>query len=92
MAAYPRSMETDTRELTVAPGGDITLGADLLGHFNVAPGDKLELKLLPDGRAELRTKPDKGWDKVFGSIKYDGPPVSLEEIQATIARGWAGQL
>lgn len=85
-------METDTRELTVAPGGDVTLGPDVLGHFKVAPGDKLELKLLPDGRAELRTKLDKGWDQVFGSIKYDGSTVSLEEIQETIERGWAGQL
>ncbi len=85
-------MEAETREVTVAPDGDVTLGADVLGQFNVASGDKLEVTLLPAGRAELRIKAKNGWENVFGSIKHDGPPMSLDEINEIIERGWAGEL
>ena len=43
-----------TATLSITAKGQVTLRKELLRHLGVAPGDKVVLDLLPDGRAELR--------------------------------------
>lgn len=80
--------------LTLTAKGQITLRKDLLQHLGVHPGAKLELHKLPNGAIEVRAAPAKG--KIadfFGILKKDGRrPVSIEEMNEVIAKGWAGEL
>lgn len=83
-------------KIRVPPEGQVTLGHDVLGHIGAGPGDEVTVALTPDGRAELRFADRTGMEKpgieaFFGSIKYDGPPVSLEDIQQAIEDGWSGK-
>lgn len=39
--------------LTVTARGQVTFRKEVLQHLGIKPGDKIELDLLPDGRAEL---------------------------------------
>lgn len=39
--------------LTITSQGQITLPKEILTHLGVQPGDKVELTLLPGGRAEI---------------------------------------
>ena len=96
MAAYTSVAMMNISKIRVAPEGQVTLGHDVLGHIGARPGDDVTVELTPDGRAELRVASRTGTDKpgiegFFGSIKYDGPPVSLEDIQQAIEDGWSGK-
>ena len=41
-------------QLTVTAKGQITLRKELLQHLGLKPGGKLDVALMPDGRAEIR--------------------------------------
>lgn len=84
--------------LTVTARGQVTFRKEVLQHLGIAPGEKIELSLLPDGRAELRALPSK---RTFGQLhgllrdKTNGASLSLDEIDAAIvdagARAGAGK-
>ena len=40
--------------LTVTAKGQVTLRKEVLRHLGVAPGQKVEMSLLPNGRLEVR--------------------------------------
>jgi bifunctional DNA-binding transcriptional regulator/antitoxin component of YhaV-PrlF toxin-antitoxin module len=42
--------------LTVTAKGQVTLGKELLEHLGVEPGEKIELELLPEGRASIQAE------------------------------------
>ena len=72
--------------------GQITLPIALRKELRLKAGDRIEFtKNAKTGRYELspRTRP---FSDLFGVLKYDGPPVSIEEMNETIAKGWAGEL
>ena len=46
--------------LTVTARGQVTFRKEVLQHLGIQPGEKIELNLLPDGRAELKTAQPKG--------------------------------
>ncbi|HYD67478.1 AbrB/MazE/SpoVT family DNA-binding domain-containing protein [Azospirillum sp.] len=79
-------------ELTVTAKGQITLRQAVLDHLGIAPGDRVSVSLRPDGRAELR--PLRAKPEVIASrgvLKRPGRrPVSIEEMQAAIEEGAAG--
>ena len=77
--------------LTVTAKGQVTLRKDLLEHLGVQPGGKITIDKLPGGRIEVRaTRPTGRISDVFGLLERDGGPVlSIEEINAIAARGWA---
>jgi AbrB family looped-hinge helix DNA binding protein len=79
--------------LTITAKGQVTLRRDVLRHLGLQPGDRLEVERLPDGRIELRAaRREAPITQVFGSLKRDGAPVlSIEEIGAIAAEGWAGR-
>lgn len=81
-------------KLTVTSKGQVTLRKDVLRHLGVKPGDKIELDILPEGRAELRAAKKKGSiEAFFGSLHRPGTkPLTIEEINEVIQKGWAGEL
>ncbi len=81
-----------TTTLTVTSKGQVTLRKEVLRHLGVAPGQKVEVDLLPNGRLELRAvKPTGSIEDVFGFLTRPGTkPLTIEEINEIIADGWAG--
>ena len=80
--------------LTVTARGQVTLRKDTLKHLGIQPGDKVQVELLPGGQVTLKAeKPSKGWDSFFGLLAGKTDKVAtLEEIEETIQKGWAGEL
>jgi bifunctional DNA-binding transcriptional regulator/antitoxin component of YhaV-PrlF toxin-antitoxin module len=78
--------------LTVTAKGQITLRQELLRHLNVAPGQKVEVDKLPDGRLMVQPAQKRGSIAAFsGSLAKEGTPrLTIEEINEAIADGWAG--
>jgi antitoxin PrlF len=78
--------------LTVTAKGQITLKQELLRHLKVAPGQKVEVDKLPDGKLVLSPAPRKGSIAAFsGSLARKGTPrLTIEQINEAIADGWAG--
>jgi hypothetical protein len=80
--------------LTVTANGNITLLEDILQHLGAQAGSKLVLRKLPNGRVEVQLARRMGSiAAVFGMLKREGQrPISIEEMNETIERGWAGEL
>lgn len=82
--------------LTVTSKGQVTLRKEVLKHLGVKPGDKIDIDLLPNGTAVARSAAPKRTGSIedfFGMLgPWDGPPVSIEEMNEIIAKGWAGEL
>jgi bifunctional DNA-binding transcriptional regulator/antitoxin component of YhaV-PrlF toxin-antitoxin module len=78
--------------LTITGKGQVTLRKALLRHLGVRPGDKIEVEMLPDGRAEVRAARSSGKiSAVFGMLKREGQPtLTIEQMNEIIAKGWAG--
>ena len=83
-----------TATLTVTAKGQITLRKDILRHLGVAPGQKVEVDLVPNGRLELRAATHQASIENFiGSLKRPGTkPLSIEEMNEVVRKGWAGEL
>jgi antitoxin PrlF len=79
--------------LTVTAKGQVTLRKELLRHLGVQPGEKVEIDLLPDGRAELRAVKKTGSiEDSFGLLYRPGTKaLTIEEINEAIEKGWAGE-
>jgi AbrB family looped-hinge helix DNA binding protein len=80
--------------LTVTAKGQVTLRKDLLEHLGVHPGDKISIEKLPGGRVEVKAvRPTGNISNAFGFLKgkTNGRSLSIEEMNAVIADGWAGK-
>jgi bifunctional DNA-binding transcriptional regulator/antitoxin component of YhaV-PrlF toxin-antitoxin module len=78
--------------LTVTAKGQITLRKDLLRHLRVAPGGKLAVVKLADGRVELSAAAAGKISGVFNLLKKTGQhTLSIAQMKAIAARGWAGK-
>ena len=80
--------------LTVTAKGQITFRKELLKHLGIQPGDKVEVDLLPEGRASLHAaRPTGDISRLIGCLAGKTTKVAtLEEIQKAIEKGWAGEL
>jgi antitoxin PrlF len=80
--------------LTITAKGQITLKQELLRHMKVAPGQKVEVEKLPDGRLVFSPTRKTGFIKNFSGMlaKKNGPRLTIDEINEIIAKGWAGEL
>lgn len=78
--------------LTVTARGQVTFRKDVLQHLGIKPGEKIELDLLPDGRAALKAaRPAGSIENFVGLLAGRKTKVAtLEEINEAAARGWAG--
>ncbi|MBK6729308.1 MAG: AbrB/MazE/SpoVT family DNA-binding domain-containing protein [Xanthomonadales bacterium] len=79
--------------LTVTTRGQVTFRKEVLQHLGIQPGEKIELDLLPDGRAQLRAaRPSGSIDAFLGLLAgKSGKVATQEEIAAAAATGWAGK-
>lgn len=77
--------------LTVTAKGQITLRRDLLQHLGIRPGSTISVHMLPDHSIKIEAeKPKTKISNVFGLLKREGQPaVSIEDMNAAIADGWA---
>lgn len=80
--------------LTITSKGQVTLRKELLRHLGVGPGDKIEVDTRPDGRLDVSAIRKTGKiSDVAGMLYREGrPSFTIEEINETIAKGWAGEL
>jgi bifunctional DNA-binding transcriptional regulator/antitoxin component of YhaV-PrlF toxin-antitoxin module len=59
--------------LTVTARGRVTFSKEVLQHFGVKPGDKMELELLPGGRGVLKAaRPSQTMDGFVGLLAGRG--------------------
>lgn len=79
--------------LTVTAKGQVTLRKELLDHLGVLPGDKIIVEFLPSGRAEVRSaKARSTIENFIGCLKRRaGRALTVEEINAAAAEGWASK-
>ncbi|MBV8187134.1 MAG: AbrB/MazE/SpoVT family DNA-binding domain-containing protein [Alphaproteobacteria bacterium] len=78
--------------LTVNSKGQVTL--DLLRHLDVAPGEKIEVNKLRDGRPEIKALRARG--KIsdafnFLKKKKNRRTLSIREIAEISQQGWTGK-
>jgi AbrB family looped-hinge helix DNA binding protein len=79
--------------LTVTARGQVTFRKDVLRHLGIAPGEKIEVEKLPDGRVTLKAaRPAGTIDGFIGLLAGRTAKVaSLDEINDAAAAGWAGE-
>lgn len=79
--------------LTITAKGQVTLRKEVLRHLGVGPGQKVEIDMLPNGRIQLRAKPTGSIEDFIGCAYRPGTePLTIEEINEIISKGWAGEL
>lgn len=76
------------KTLTVTARGQVTFRKEVLHHLGIKPGDKIELSLLPEGRAELvASRPRGSFHELRAFLKgrTNGRSLSIEEMNEMIA-------
>ena len=82
-----------TNALKISAKGQVTLKKSVLAHLGARPGESVCVELRPGGVIELRPAPTGKISDTFGMLAKPGQkPVSIEEMNETIADGWAGLL
>jgi len=79
--------------LTVTTKGQITLKQELLRHLKVAPGQKVGVDMLPDGRLLVRPAVRKHSIKGFSGYlaKKGTPRYTIAQIKKFTEEAWAGK-
>jgi bifunctional DNA-binding transcriptional regulator/antitoxin component of YhaV-PrlF toxin-antitoxin module len=78
--------------LTVTIRGQVTFRKEVLQHLGIRPGEKIELDLLPGGKAELKAARTGGtFRQLRGFLKgkTNGARLSIEELNEAIAEAGA---
>jgi bifunctional DNA-binding transcriptional regulator/antitoxin component of YhaV-PrlF toxin-antitoxin module len=78
--------------LTVTARGQVTFRKDVLQHLGIKPGEKIELDLMPDGRATLKAVQQKASIHTLHGFlkgKTNGKILTLEEMDDAIAEAGA---
>ena len=78
---YVRSMAT----ATMTSKGQVTIPAAVRKKLRLHPGSKIDFVENAAGETVVRAKTGSIRD-LYGFIKYDGPPVSIEEMNEAIAQ------
>jgi antitoxin PrlF len=71
--------------------GQITIPAEVRKKLGLKPGDRVRFVEGANGEYILKPKTKSIMD-LAGIAHYTGPPVTIEEMNETIAQGWAGEL
>jgi len=80
--------------LTVTARGQVTFRKEVLKHFGIKPGDKIELDLVAGKKGILQAaRPKRKIEEVFGILKNKTTKVAtIEEMNEAAQKGWAGLL
>ncbi|MDH2430943.1 transcriptional regulator [Pokkaliibacter sp. MBI-7] len=73
--------------LTITAKGQVTFNKEVLRHLGLKPGDKVELELLSEGRANIKALPPKNtFESLQGFLKgkTNGRVLSVEEMNDVI--------
>jgi bifunctional DNA-binding transcriptional regulator/antitoxin component of YhaV-PrlF toxin-antitoxin module len=78
--------------LTVTARGQVTFRKEVLQHLGIKPGEKIELELLPNGKAAVRaSRPTGSIEDFIGFLAGKTSKVAtLEEIEEATQLCWAG--
>ena len=74
----------DVTESVVTSKGQTTLPKKVRDALGLQPGDKLRYAVLKKGVLMLKVQPI---ERLFGMLHYDGPPVTLEDMERGIIEG-----
>lgn len=78
---------------TVSTKGQVILPKPIRDARNWGPGTRLDVVETPEGvllrLSSLKTLPPTTIEEVFGSLKYDGPPITIEEMDEAVAEAVA---
>ncbi len=74
--------------ITMTSKGQITLPAATRAKLKLVKGAQMDVEETADGKILLTPKLQKTGDirRLRGILKYDGPPVSIEEMNAAIGQ------
>jgi bifunctional DNA-binding transcriptional regulator/antitoxin component of YhaV-PrlF toxin-antitoxin module len=78
--------------LTVTARGQVTFRKEVLQHLGIKPGERIEMDLLPDGRAGLRAVQQKASFRTLHGFlkgKTNGKMLTIEEMDDAIAEAGA---
>jgi AbrB family looped-hinge helix DNA binding protein len=80
--------------ITMTSKGQITLPAATRAKLKLVKGAQMDVEETADGKVILTPKPQRTGDirRLRGILKYDGPPVSIEDIDRGIAEAVAARL
>ena len=79
-------------KLTVTAKGQVTLRKDILEHLGVAPGQKIVVDKLPDGKIQVTAAPDGDISQIFGLLENPaGPKLTIRQIKKLTELAWAGK-
>ena len=73
-------------ESSVTIKGQTTLPKDIRDSLAIKAGDKVRYVILDEG---VLIMPIRSTSRLFRSLRYDGPVVSLDEMDRAIAEGAA---
>ena len=71
-------------ESTITSKGQTTLPKSVREALGVRPGDRVRYVVSGD---EVRIMPVRPLARLFGALKHDGPPRTLEDMERAIAEG-----
>ena len=79
--------------VVVDANGEVTLQKALLERAGAHAGDTLEVEVRVVSPSRSDRKPID-WDNIAGMLKRPAgvAPLSIEEMNEVIAKGWAGEL
>ena len=69
---------------TITSKGQTTLPKPVREALGVRPGDRVRYIILGD---EVRIIPMRPIARLFGMLKYEGPPKTFEDMERAIAEG-----
>lgn len=73
---------------TVTSKGQVTIPASIRKKLRLHPGSKIDFIENQAGETVIRAKTGS-IRELYGFIQYDGPPVSIEEMNEAIGRAVA---
>lgn len=77
--------------LTITAKGQITLRRELLQYLGIAPGQQVEVHKQANGVLTLQAKAPQGLEAFAGCLPPPSKALSVDEMNAIISSGWAGQ-
>jgi bifunctional DNA-binding transcriptional regulator/antitoxin component of YhaV-PrlF toxin-antitoxin module len=78
--------------LKITSKGQVTLRREVLDHLGVAPGQHVEVSLLPNGRVQVAAAQSGDISEVFGLLKdRTRASLTIDQIKELTEQGWAGE-
>jgi hypothetical protein len=77
--------------LTVTAKGQITLRRELLQYLGIRPGQQVTVDKLANGVLALHARPPLGLEAFAGCLPPPVKSLTVDEMNAVVAEGWAGR-